>query len=160
MFASFNPFDSDDYPENSQEFNPEEPEDIIPMDEDGNPIQIPRTQPFPLPIISTSSTSDDEEPNVASDPYEESIHMSDLKNIRTVLSLLTRYPGGVLSSHLKDKQGLIMLPLSAVSMLRKPSGKHQCNPPAIIYYPKDGPENTPHMDQFNHAIRLIYSIPQ
>lgn len=159
MFANFNPFDSDDYPENFQEYDPEIPSDNITEEGCDNHLQESNHH-LPLPIISTTSSETDEEPNVACDPNEDTIHMSDLKNIRTVLSLLTRYPGGILSNHLKDKQGLIILPLSAVSMLRKPSGKHICNPPAIIYYPTMGPENYSHMQQFNEAIRLIYSVPQ
>lgn len=158
MFVNFNPFDSDEFPEDFQEYNPEIPPDSIPIDEDGNPILEQDNQP--LPILNSSSSEEDEEPNVASDPNESTIHMSDLKTIRAVLSLLTRSPGGILSHHLRDKQGLILLPLSAVSMLRKPSGRHDCNPPAIIYYPPEGPESAPHMQQFNEAIRLIYSVPQ
>lgn len=158
MFVNFNPFDSDDFPENFQESNPEFSQDQIPIDEDGNPILDQAVQN--ISITDSSSSEEDEEPNVASDPNEESIHMSDLKNIRTVLGLLTRYPGGVLSNHLKDKQGLIILPLHAVSMLRKPCGKHIFNPPSIIYYPKEGPESATHMEQFNEAMRLIYSVPQ
>ena len=148
MFAAFNPFDSDEL---EQFNNYEEPE---PFDEEGNPIQQ-------LQIINEEeSYSSDDTPNVASDPNEETIHMSDLENIRVVLSLLTKYPGGILSSHLKNHQGLIILPLQAISMIRKPTGNHQCNPPAIIYYPKDGPESAPHMPQFNEAMRLLYSVPQ
>ena len=155
MFVSFNPYDSDDYPEEFQEFHND-----YTFDENGNPVQEQSTQSLPLPVLNTSSSEDNEEPNVATDPSEDSIHMSDLKSIRTVLGLITKTPGGILSQHLKNKQGLIILPLSAVSMLRKPSGKHINNPPAIIYYPSNGPESVPHLQQFNEAIRLIYSIPQ
>lgn len=159
MFVGFNPYDSDEFPEEFQEFNPELPPDNIPIDENGNPVQAQGNQPLPLPAINTSSSEDDEEPNVACDPHEKSIHMSDLKSIRTALSLITKSPGGTLSNHLKRKRGLIILPLSAVAMLRKPCDKHVFNPPAIIYYPSKGPESAPHMQQFNEAIRLIYSIP-
>lgn len=152
---NFNPFDSDSFPQNDENIS-ENTEDTQPflLDEQGNPI------PFqPLPNFINDS-SEEEDPNIASDPNEQSIHMSDLKNIRIVLGLLTHYPGGVLSNHLKEKQGLIILPLSAVSMLRKPGGNHISNPPAIIYYPSEGPDSVPHMEQFNEALRLLYSIPQ
>ena len=150
---SFNPFDSDTYPE--PEF-----EEAMPMelDEDGNPIMPPPQMAMPVAI--DSSSSDDSDPHVASDPNEETIHMSDLKNIRTVLSILTHFPGGNLTSHLKQFPGLICLPISAVSMLRKPSGNHIANPPAIIYLPLDGPDAHPYMTNFNEAIRLLSQNPQ
>ena len=128
------------------------------LDENGNPIMPPNQMGIPGAIENTSS--DDSDPHVASDPNEETIHMSDLKNIRTVLSILTHFPGGYLTSHLKQFPGLICLPLSAVSMLRKPTGSHTSNPPAIIYLPLDGPDAHPHMTNFNEAIRLLSQIPQ
>lgn len=151
---SFNPFDSDTYPE--PEFEETAP---MELDEQGNPIFPPPTQ-MPMPVAIEDSSSDDSDPHVASDPNENSIHMSDLKNIRTVLSILTHFPGGNLTTHLKQFPGLICLPLSAVSMLRKPSGNHINNPPAIIYLPLDGPDAHPHMVNFNEAIRLIGPPPQ
>lgn len=151
----FNPFDSDTFPD-PDHFDEEAP---YVLDEQGNPVSV--EGPVPAAIFpGTDSSSSDENPHVASDPSSDAIHMTDLKNIRTVLSILTRYPGGVLSNHLKQFPGLIILPLDAVSMLRKPTGNHIANPTAILYVPNGSPEEYSIFNNFNEAIRLLQQTPQ
>lgn len=145
--CSFNPYDSDTYPEpDIQIFNGE----INEEENNGNNIQF----------TNDESSSSNEEVVVLSDPADPSIHMTNLENLRAVLSIITRFPGGVLSNFLKNFGGLIILPLSAVSMIRKPSSNHNNNPPAFVYYPENGPNSAPHMNQLNEVMRLIYSVPQ
>lgn len=145
-----NPYDSDTFPD-PDHFDESMPEidPTIP-----NPFD---NVPFPYLSNISDSSSSDSDPHIATDPSEPAIHMTDLKNIRTFIGAITKYPGGNLSNYLKEVPGLIILPLSAVSMLRKPSGHHTANPPAIVYFPEQGLDHYVNLANFNEAIRLLYS---
>lgn len=142
---SFNPFDSDTFPDaevNSFEDNSQ----FTDMDD--------------VPIVQYNVTPPDfftDTGNVVTDSNEESIKITDVKNIKSVVSSLTNYKGGSLSNYLKNFPGLIVLPLSAVTLIRKPSGGHLFNPKILLYIPNKGIENYEHMQNFNQAIALINS---
>lgn len=66
------------------------------------------------------------------------ITTTDLKNLKTVIQAKSNYTGeGQLSSYLKDVPGLIILPLHAVTFIRKPVSHHRSNPQALVYFHSD-----------------------
>ena len=158
-----NPFDSDSYPDPPSDFQFPDGAQPIYYDEQGNPIHLP---PMPFTQASQETSSDSEtyseypEPNIATDPEESSVHMCDLKSIREVLATLSHYNGGQVGQHLKQYQGLLIMPLHAVSTIRIPHGRHVGNYPIIIYFPKKPLNRYPHLDNFNEAIRSIYDLSE
>lgn len=100
--------------------------------------------------------SDYPEPATLTSPNENAIHMTDLKNIREALATLSGFNGGQIGQFLKEKIGLLIMPLHAVSVLRIPHGNHVGNYPIIIYYPVQDLEKYPHLDTFNDAIKCLY----
>lgn len=152
--CSFDPMDSDTY----ENFG-------IPPQES---FYIPDAQPLPpgarepAYIDPESQYSDSEtyseypEPVTQTDPTAEAVHLTDLKNARETLAALTSYSGGQIGQYLKSHQGLLILPLHALSILRVPHGRHTGNYPLLIYYPKEGVDKYPQLDDFNTAINVIY----
>lgn len=143
---SFNPFDSDTFPGAEDNFFVEGEGEFPNMDN--------------VPIVQydlSPSDSPDDTVNVVTDPNEDAIKLTDIKNIRSVISSTTNYTGGSLTNYLKTVPGLIILPLSAVTLIRKPSGGHLFNPKALLYIPNKGAENYTHLQNFNQAIELINS---
>ena len=155
MSFEFNPYDSDTFPD-PEPFYYDDPE--FPMDTQSDvhsqPNLLPPFVQQTMQIIEDSS-EEDEEPHFATDPSEDSIHMCGCSNLKTVVSVLTGYDGGNLTKHLQGKPGLIILPLDAVTMIRRPSGNHKNDPKIILYIPKGPEEQYSHMGNFNEAIRLL-----
>lgn len=132
-------------------------------------INIPDAQPLPPDArgpnyyCQESSTSDSEtyseypEPVTQTDPTEQTIHLTDIKNCRETLATLSNFNGGQIGQHLKKDKGLLILPLHAVSILRLPHGSHVGNYPVLIYFPKEDLKNYPHLSNFNEAINAIYN---
>lgn len=146
----FNPYDSDTW------------------QDDGMPIIIPDAQPLPpgargivnLPSgdeYSESETySEYPEPVTQTDPTEQTIHITDLSNCREVLATLSNFTSGQIGQYLKSHQGLLILPLHAVSIFRLPHGHHTGNYPVLIYYPKKDLSRYPHLENFNEAVNVLY----
>ena len=147
---SYNPFE---FLDDSDHFN-----DVMETVYDGEGMPINNQDNIPTVLYNLSdSDSYDENPHVATDANEEAVRLTDLKNLKTVISVSTNYNGGNLTNYLKQIPGLIILPLSAVSMIRKPSGGHTYNPVVLTYIPKGPAENYSHLGNFNNAINCIYS---
>ena len=116
--------------------------------------------PDNIPLVQydlSPSDSSDDNVHVVTDPTEDSIKITDVKNVRSVISSTTNFAGGSLTNYLKNVPGLIILPLSAVTFIRKPSGGHIYNPKALVYIPNKGIENYSHLPNFNQAIGLVHS---
>ena len=149
MSFYFNPFDSDTWPTGETD------SDDIPIQ---NNIQ-PTNNSLPLPQISTTVSNvdtDNETTGYAVDPSEESIHLASFANIRDVLSVLTEYSNGQLSTHLKQIPGLLIMPLESVTLLRKPNNSHINNPNILIYLPRGDASSYPHLKNFNDAIACLH----
>lgn len=132
-----------------------------------DPVLYPCTDAQILPTClhneSSSSTGSDSEtysenpePPIRTDPTEDAIHLTDLKNLRQTLGTLSNYNGGQLGQHLKSFQGLIVMPLHAVSVLRVPHGTHTLNPHVLIYFPTKLLDRYPHLETFNKSISMVY----
>lgn len=141
--TSFNPYDSDSWPD--------------PIDDDNNLNNEINEQTI---NFGNDSSSSNDEQILINDPNDPNIHITNLENLRVVLSLLSHFPGGILSNHLRNFPGLIILPISAISMIRKPTANHNANPSAFVYFPSDGQTLAPHLNQLNEVVRLLYSNPQ
>lgn len=84
----------------------------------------------------TETTSESEVPVVTTEDC--CVTTTDLKNLKAVVQAKTNYTGeGQLSSYLKDVPGLIILPLHAVTFIRKPVNHHRSNPQALVYIHSD-----------------------
>ena len=155
MSCGFNPYDSDTFPEpepfyyDSEEF----PMDVS-NEVNSEPNLLPPFVQQTMQIIESSS-EEDEEPHFATNPQEDSIHLCGCSNLKTVVSVLTNYSGGNLTKHLSQIPGLIILPLSAVTMVRRPSGNHKNDPKILLYIPKGPEENYQHLENFNMAIGVL-----
>lgn len=129
---------------------------------DAQPLPLGAKGPNPFPFPTTESDSESEtyseypEPEVRTDPSENTVHLSDLKNLRNVLGTLSNYNGGQLGQHLKDYRGLLIMPLHAVSIMRIPHGRHVGNPPILIYFPRKPLDRYPHLENFNESIGMVY----
>ena len=158
-----NPYDSDSFPDPLSSFEFPDGAQPIYYDEHGNPTPFSpmlQTQASQFTSDSASETeSEYPEPQVATDPTESSVHMTDLKNIREVLATLSHYNGGQLGQYLKQYHGLLIMPLHGVSTIRIPHGRHVGNYPILIYYPKKPLNRYPHLENFNEAISAIYGEP-
>lgn len=108
----------------------------------------------------TETESEYEPPPVATDPGEPAVLVTDIKNIRQILATRVGFNGGQLGTHLKSVEGLIILPLHAVSILRIPHGRHVGNPPCLIFHPTERLENYNHLPQFQESIDILYNHPQ
>ena len=136
--------------------------------QDSQAFYYPDAQPLPPgargPNFFPATESDSEsetyseypEPEVRTDPTENTVHLTDLKNLREVLGTLSNYNGGQLGQHLKDYRGLLIMPLHAVSIMRIPHGRHVGNPPILIYFPKKALDRYPHLENFNESIGMVY----
>ena len=156
MSFGFNPFDSDTFPEpDPLLFDDQE----IPVDTKNEVHSEPNLLPpfiqQSVQLVDEYSEEEDEEPHFATDPSENSIHMCGCSNLKTVVSVLTGYDGGNLTKHLQGVPGLIILPLDAVTMIRRPTGNHKNDPKIILYVPKGPEEEYSHMGNFNEAIKLL-----
>lgn len=100
--------------------------------------------------------SDYPPPNIIVAENEPSIVLTDIANIREVLATRTCFHGVQLGSHLKNHQGLIILPLHAVSLLRMPTGHHTGNPPCLVFHPVERLENYDRFPQFQESIKMLY----
>lgn len=58
-----------------------------------------------------------------------------VSNLRTVLATRTEFNGGRLASYLSNFRGCIVMPLSALSLIREPTGHHQKDPTVVVYQP-------------------------
>lgn len=153
------------FPFGNIEFNPY---DSDTWQDDEMPIIIPDAQPLPpgargavyVPSgdeYSESETSSEyPEPVTQTDPSEQTIHITDLANCREVLATLSNFTSGQIGQYLKSYQGLLILPLHAVSIFRLPHGHHTGNYPVLIYYPKKDLNRYPHLENLNEAINVLY----
>ena len=128
------------------------------------PPEMPPGMIFP-PDYSDSYSSECETeseydpPSVATDPSEPAVLVTDIKNIRQILATRVGFNGGQLGTHLKSVEGLIILPLHAVSILRIPHGRHVGNPPCLIFHPTERLQNYNHLPQFQESINILYNHP-
>lgn len=86
---------------------------------------------------TTSEESSDPEPQVVTSE-DHCATVTTLSNLTAVVKTRTNYDGeGQLGSYLKQYPGLIILPIHAVTFIRKPTGSHRSDPPAIVYVHSD-----------------------
>ena len=152
--CSFDPMDSDTW-------------DNVGIEEQES-FYIPDAQPLPPgardPAYYTpeSQYSDSEtyseypEPVTQTCPDEQAIHLTDLMNTRETLATLSKFTSGQIGQHLKSHQGLLILPLHAVSILRMPHGNHTGNYPVLIFYPEEDLDNYTNLPNFTTAVDLLY----
>jgi len=74
---------------------------------------------------------------VATMENNEAFLKTTVSNLRTVLATRTRFNGGRLASYLSNFRGCIIMPLSALSLIREPTGHHQKDPTVVVYQPMD-----------------------
>lgn len=85
---------------------------------------------------------------------DHSITTTDIKNLKAVIQTKTCYSGDMqFSKYLKMYPGLIIMPLSCVSLLRKPNRDHKSNPQVLVYIPTED-ESYPNFDE---AINFLNS---
>lgn len=109
--------------------------------------------PFVLPQISNNisyrsnsvptnfNDRYDEEPNIHTANDVDCVVMTSLDKLSEVLATRTFFHGGRLSEHVSRHRGCIILPLSAITQIRKPTGNHIANPMCIIYHEIDPNQN-------------------
>lgn len=159
-YEEMNPYDSDSWHEMVFGVENDNPFSItdaqtLPPDARG-PYNIPDGDEY-----SDSETySEYPEPVTQTDPTEQTIHFTDLSNCREVLATLSNFNSGQIGQYLKSHQGLLILPLHAVSIFRIPHGHHTGNYPIIIYYPTQNLDRYPHLSNFNEAINALYTNQQ
>lgn len=83
----------------------------------------------------------DEEPNIHTANDVDCVVMTSLDKLSEVLATRTFFHGGRLSEHVSRHRGCIILPLSAITQIRKPTGNHIANPMCIIYHEIDPNQN-------------------
>lgn len=153
-FPYYDPFiDFSQFPQEEESYS-EIPENIENLNAHP-PAMIPiLPSQFTLPPM-TSSEETDTETTVATNE-DHCITITDVKNLKTVLYTKTFYDESMhISKWLQQYQGLIILPLDAISLIRKPTGKHLKNPNVIVFI-QDGP-NSSEYEELNEAVRLIYN---
>ena len=93
----------------------------------------------PRPQSSPGNFNDrfDDEPHVHTASDVDCVIMSDLDKLSEVLATRTFFHGGRLSDHVSRHRGCIILPLSAITQIRKPTGHHVANPKCLIYHELD-----------------------
>lgn len=116
----------------------------------------PSHESFSSTDSESETYSENPEPSIRTDPTEDAVHLTDLKNLRQTLGTLSNYNGGQLGQHLKSFQGLLVMPLHAVSVLRIPHGTHTLNPNVLIYFPTKLLDRYPHLETFNKSIGMVY----
>ena len=101
-------------------------------------VQGSRPNP-PRPQSSPGNFNDrfDEEPNIHTANDVDCVIMTDLDKLSEVLATRTFFHGGRLSDHVSRHRGCLILPLSAITQIRKPSGHHVANPKCLIYHELD-----------------------
>lgn len=155
--TGFNPYDSNSWPSPIQEEVPFMSEPTSQPDS-FFPVPPPFSPAYEETSDSESETVDEgPQPHLGTVPDEPAIRMTDLKNVRQVLATMTNYNGGQIGNHLKKGQGLIILPLHAVSVLRVPHGRHVGNYKVMVYVPMMPRNHYAHLETFNEAIDHIYS---
>lgn len=144
--CSFAPWDSDTWCNLDGEYEYEETQSEDP------PIP-PSPAMLPLPQISVSDSESDVP--VATNE-DHCVTTTDLKNLKAVVQTKTHYDGSMnISSWLKQYPGLIILPLDAISYIRKPTGHHMKNPQALVYL-QDG-TCAQNYNDFVEAVDFFYS---
>ena len=131
---------------------PLQPNPIIGHNSSGQPIYATQGPPLPLPQINQGSHPPpprpqsspgnfndryDEEPHIHTASDVDCVIMTDLDKLSEVLATRTFFHGGRLSDHVSRHRGCIILPLSAITQIRKPSGHHVANPKCLIYHELD-----------------------
>lgn len=106
---------------------------------------------FEEPNYSSETTSESELPVATTEDC--CITTTDIKNLKAVVQAKSNYNGeGQLSSYLKNVPGLIILPLHAITFIRKPVSHHRSNPQALVYFHSDSEAedypNLEHMIEF------------
>ena len=101
---------------------------------------------MPIPAVSNSSlhTHHHQRTDLSSEiEYGESednpgVFMTTLSNSKIAIAAKLGFHGEPISvsQFVKYHPGLVILPLSALSMIRKPSGSHKKDPKLIIYLPE------------------------
>lgn len=102
-----------------------------------------------------SEYSEGSNPGYVVDPSEDSIHFTDCLNLKSVVSTLTQYEGGSFVKHLTQFPGLIIMPLTGCTYIRKPNKTHIRNPNILIYLPKGEYHSYQHLNNFNYAIDML-----
>lgn len=120
---------------------------------------------FPLPpygivkqLFPSSSSDDSEEedkPEIFS--ADDSVTLCHISNIAEVIASKSNFNGGRFSKYLEDQYGCLVLPLAAVSKLRKPKGDHKGDPPCIVFIPPKGPDHVQY-DNFSEAATTFFNI--
>ena len=92
--------------------------------------------PLPLPQINVQSESESEVPVATNDDH--CITTTDIAHLKTVIQTKTFFHGdGQLSKFLRFCPGLIIMPLSCLPYIRKPTKTHKCNPQVLVYIPDE-----------------------
>lgn len=148
---SFNPYDSNDW----ESYLQSEPEvDFSQLNNEVPPVANQDN------VESPSSDESDVEIPIQQDVHEPDIIFTDLANVRELLASRTGYTGGQLGTHLKQFEGLLIMPLHSTSVLRIPNGKHVGNPPVIVFLPSRSPSSYPNFPNFLEAVQFLYHPPQ
>lgn len=79
----------------------------------------------------------DEEPHIHTANDVDCVIMTDMDKLSEVLATRTFFHGGRLSDHVARHRGCLILPLSAITLIRKPTGHHVANPKCLIYHELD-----------------------
>lgn len=100
----------------------------------------------------------DEEPIV---PYGtiymgNNVIVSDVRNIRQVLTNRVNFYGLQIGSRLRNERGLLIMPLHAVSLIRVPTGHHIVNPTVILWHPLNSIDNYSYLPQFQECVEILY----
>ena len=105
---------------------------------------IDRSLPDPGIIYESESEefTSDTDPGVQVN-FDEKVLMTTVTNLKAAIASRTGYHGEIqFSKFLKKIHGLIILPLSAITVLRFPTGAHKSDPMSILYIPSDANDQT------------------
>lgn len=142
--TSFNPYDSDTWPDPEEIENVTKSlDEIIQNPPEPMPSAVPQSISMPIPPMeeySSSSESDYSQSDadnlfVNTCPGDPSIILTKLDKLRSVLATKTGHPGGQLSNTTKQFPGFIAIPLGACGLFRYPKGKHSKTCNCFIYCP-------------------------
>lgn len=154
--CGFDPMDSDTYDNAGYEFDEEPFSQETQSDQyEGFVPQSPGM--YPLPQISLSDTDDTDVPVEVNN--NGTVITTDLKNLKAVIQTKSNYQKNErLSDYLKRWPGLMIMPLSAISFIRKPVNKHLKNPQILLYMPNPGEELNSGFPNFIEADQYLREV--
>lgn len=156
--CSFDPCDSDTWVNVGEEEEDYSYDYASPPEIHSHSAPIPQSPGmYPLPQIDITPSESESDIPVATNA-DTCVTTTDLAHLKTVIQTKTNYDGSCqLSTYLKHYPGIIIMPLSCISYVRKPVGHHKANPQVLVYAPGLGQTCTGYPD-FEEAVSFFNGL--